>query len=155
VLHYQKMRQVWFSFINSSQFKGRQLCSETSTINSDLNNLWCDDFTEHGQNQVWSVTVQLTNFKTTCSGSRGHLKYQVLLTSRRLKKKKKTTTENKNPVFHFLRRKFRHSFWWLLYAHRHRSVLGAAGHNILTPANQLMVWPPSRSEVVVLTSGIL
>jgi hypothetical protein len=26
----------------------------------------------------------------------------------------------------------------LLYAHRHRSVLGAAGHIILTPANQLM-----------------
>jgi hypothetical protein len=28
--------------------------------------------------------------------------------------------------------------WLLLYAHRHRSVLGAAGHIILTPANQLM-----------------
>jgi hypothetical protein len=27
----------------------------------------------------------------------------------------------------------------LLYAHRHRSILGAAGHIILTPANQLMV----------------
>jgi hypothetical protein len=27
----------------------------------------------------------------------------------------------------------------LLYAHRHPSILGAAGHNILTPANQLMV----------------
>jgi hypothetical protein len=26
----------------------------------------------------------------------------------------------------------------LLYAHRHRSVFGAAGHIILTPANQLM-----------------
>jgi hypothetical protein len=26
----------------------------------------------------------------------------------------------------------------LLYAHRHRSILGAAGHIILTPANQLM-----------------
>jgi hypothetical protein len=26
----------------------------------------------------------------------------------------------------------------LLYAHRHRSVLGAAGHIMLTPANQLM-----------------
>jgi hypothetical protein len=32
-------------------------------------------------------------------------------------------------------------FWLLLYAHRHRSILGAAGHIILilTPANQLMV----------------
>jgi hypothetical protein len=30
-------------------------------------------------------------------------------------------------------------FWLLLYAHRHRSALGAAGHIILTPANQLMV----------------
>jgi hypothetical protein len=29
--------------------------------------------------------------------------------------------------------------WLLLYAHRHRSILGAAGHIILTPANQLMV----------------
>jgi hypothetical protein len=32
--------------------------------------------------------------------------------------------------------------WLLLYAHRHRSILGAAGHiiyGILTPANQLMV----------------
>jgi hypothetical protein len=29
----------------------------------------------------------------------------------------------------------------LLYAHRHRSILGAAGHIILTPANQLMVMP--------------
>jgi hypothetical protein len=31
--------------------------------------------------------------------------------------------------------------WLLLYAHKHRSihVLGAAGHIILTPANQLMV----------------
>jgi hypothetical protein len=28
--------------------------------------------------------------------------------------------------------------WLLLYAHGHRSVLGAAGHIILTPANQLM-----------------
>jgi hypothetical protein len=28
--------------------------------------------------------------------------------------------------------------WFLLYAHRHRSILGAAGHIILTPANQLM-----------------
>jgi hypothetical protein len=27
----------------------------------------------------------------------------------------------------------------LLYAHRHRSILGAAGHIILIPANQLMV----------------
>jgi hypothetical protein len=25
-------------------------------------------------------------------------------------------------------------FWLLLYAHRHRSILGAAGHIILTPA---------------------
>jgi hypothetical protein len=31
-------------------------------------------------------------------------------------------------------------FGLLLYAHRHRSIsLGAAGHIILTPANQLMV----------------
>jgi hypothetical protein len=29
--------------------------------------------------------------------------------------------------------------WLLRYAHRHRSILGAAGHIILTPANQLMV----------------
>jgi hypothetical protein len=29
---------------------------------------------------------------------------------------------------------------WLLYAHTHQSILlGAAGHIILTPANQLMV----------------
>jgi hypothetical protein len=28
--------------------------------------------------------------------------------------------------------------WLLFYAHRHRSILGAAGHIILTPANQLM-----------------
>jgi hypothetical protein len=31
------------------------------------------------------------------------------------------------------------NFWLLLYAHRHRSILGAAGHIILTPAIQLMV----------------
>jgi hypothetical protein len=30
-------------------------------------------------------------------------------------------------------------FWLVLYAHRHRSILGAAVHIILTPANQLMV----------------
>jgi hypothetical protein len=29
--------------------------------------------------------------------------------------------------------------WLLLYAHRHRSILGVAGHIILTPANLLMV----------------
>jgi hypothetical protein len=29
--------------------------------------------------------------------------------------------------------------WLLLYAHRHRSILGEAGHILLTPANQLMV----------------
>jgi hypothetical protein len=28
--------------------------------------------------------------------------------------------------------------WLLLYAHRHRSILKAAGHLILAPANQLM-----------------
>jgi hypothetical protein len=28
--------------------------------------------------------------------------------------------------------------WLLLYAHRHRSILGAAGHIETTPANQLM-----------------
>jgi hypothetical protein len=38
--------------------------------------------------------------------------------------------------------------WLLLYAHRHRSILGAAGHIILTPANQLMEEysePPEQS----------
>jgi hypothetical protein len=34
---------------------------------------------------------------------------------------------------------FVYSFWLLLYAHRHRRILGTAGYNILTPANQLMV----------------
>jgi hypothetical protein len=29
--------------------------------------------------------------------------------------------------------------WLLFYANRHRSILGVAGHIILTPANQLMV----------------
>jgi hypothetical protein len=29
--------------------------------------------------------------------------------------------------------------WLLLYANRHRSILGAAGYIILAPANQLMV----------------
>jgi hypothetical protein len=29
-------------------------------------------------------------------------------------------------------------FWLSLYAHRHRSILGAASHIILTPVNQLM-----------------
>jgi hypothetical protein len=29
--------------------------------------------------------------------------------------------------------------WWLLYAHRHWSILGAAGHIILIPVNQLIV----------------
>jgi hypothetical protein len=28
--------------------------------------------------------------------------------------------------------------WLLLYAHIHRNILGAVGHIILTPANQLM-----------------
>jgi hypothetical protein len=39
-------------------------------------------------------------------------------------------------------------FWLLLYAHRHRSILGAAGHIILTPVNQLMevyAEPPEQS----------
>jgi hypothetical protein len=31
------------------------------------------------------------------------------------------------------------SFWLLLYTHRYMSILGAASHIILTPANQLMV----------------
>jgi hypothetical protein len=31
------------------------------------------------------------------------------------------------------------SVWFLLYAHRHRSILGAFGHIIPTPANQLMI----------------
>jgi hypothetical protein len=39
--------------------------------------------------------------------------------------------------------------WFLLYAHRHRSILGAAGHIILTPANHLMeeynTEPPEQS----------
>jgi hypothetical protein len=38
--------------------------------------------------------------------------------------------------------------WLLLYAHRHRSILEAAGHIILTPANQLMEEysePPEQS----------
>jgi hypothetical protein len=30
-------------------------------------------------------------------------------------------------------------FWLLLYAYRHRSILEAAGHIILTLANQLMI----------------
>jgi hypothetical protein len=34
---------------------------------------------------------------------------------------------------------YERSCWLLLYAHRHRGVLGAAGHIMLTPANQLMV----------------
>jgi hypothetical protein len=29
--------------------------------------------------------------------------------------------------------------WFLLYAHKHRSILGSAGHITLTPANQLLV----------------
>jgi hypothetical protein len=29
--------------------------------------------------------------------------------------------------------------WFLLYAHSHRGIVGAAGHITLTPANQLMV----------------
>jgi hypothetical protein len=33
-------------------------------------------------------------------------------------------------------------FWLMLYALRHRSILGAAGHIILTPANQLIVMGP-------------
>jgi hypothetical protein len=40
--------------------------------------------------------------------------------------------------------------WLLLYAHRHRSILGAAGH-ILTPANQLMEEysePPEWTEKI-------
>jgi hypothetical protein len=31
-------------------------------------------------------------------------------------------------------------FWLWLYANRHRSILGAVGHIIPTPANQLMVF---------------
>jgi hypothetical protein len=34
---------------------------------------------------------------------------------------------------------FEFEFWLMLYAHRHRIILGAAGHILLTPVNQLMV----------------
>jgi hypothetical protein len=45
---------------------------------------------------------------------------------------------------------------FLLYAHSHRSILGVAGHIILTPANQLMVmglkiWSLSNSGFEPLT----
>jgi hypothetical protein len=42
-------------------------------------------------------------------------------------------------------------FWLLLYAHRHRSILGAAGHiiHVLTPANQLMVCTWAQNMVTV------
>jgi hypothetical protein len=30
--------------------------------------------------------------------------------------------------------RFEFEFWLLLYAHRHQSILGAAGHIIMTPA---------------------
>jgi hypothetical protein len=48
--------------------------------------------------------------------------------------------------------------WFLLYAHRHRSILGAAGHVILTPANQLMEEynsePPEQSSLLRWTEEI-
>jgi hypothetical protein len=42
--------------------------------------------------------------------------------------------------------------WLLLYAHRHLSILGVAGHITLAQANQLMVmglkiWSPSKLKV--------
>jgi hypothetical protein len=48
--------------------------------------------------------------------------------------------------------------WFLLYAHRHRSILGAAGHIILTPANQLKEEynsePPEQSCLLRWTEKI-
>jgi hypothetical protein len=48
--------------------------------------------------------------------------------------------------------------WLLLYAHRQRSILGAAGHIILTPANQLMEEynsePPEQSCLLRWTEKI-
>jgi hypothetical protein len=47
--------------------------------------------------------------------------------------------------------------WLLLYPHRHRSILGAAGHIILTPANQLMKEysePPEQSCLLRWTEKI-
>jgi hypothetical protein len=47
--------------------------------------------------------------------------------------------------------------WLLLYAHRHRSILGAAGHIKLTPANQLMEEysePPEQSCLLRWTEKI-
>jgi hypothetical protein len=48
--------------------------------------------------------------------------------------------------------------WFLLYAHRHRSILGAAGHIILTPANQLVEEynsePPEQSCLLRRTEKI-
>jgi hypothetical protein len=40
--------------------------------------------------------------------------------------------------------------WLLLHAHRHRSILVAAGHIILTPANQLMVMRLKKMVTVQL-----
>jgi hypothetical protein len=43
-------------------------------------------------------------------------------------------------------------FWLLLYAHRHRSILWAAGHIILTPVNQLItglkIWSLSNPDSI-------
>jgi hypothetical protein len=48
--------------------------------------------------------------------------------------------------------------WLLLYAHKHRSILGAAGHIILKPANQLMEEyisePPEQSCLLRWTEKI-
>jgi hypothetical protein len=41
--------------------------------------------------------------------------------------------------------------WLLLYAHRHQSILGVAGHIILTPANQLMLM--GAQNMVTVQSG--
>jgi hypothetical protein len=43
-------------------------------------------------------------------------------------------------------------FWLLLYAHKHRSILGAAGHIILTPANQLIEM--GAQNMVTVQSGL-
>jgi hypothetical protein len=42
-------------------------------------------------------------------------------------------------VLESFQHEFEFGFRLLLYAHRHRGILGAAGHIILTPANQLIV----------------
>jgi hypothetical protein len=41
---------------------------------------------------------------------------------------------------------------WLLYAHRHRHILGAPGHIILTPVNHLLAM--GANNMVTVQSGI-